>query len=206
MLPYIQSYTDAKKEKAYRRYMDGQAQRKVAASLKISPRTLASWSKADGWEAERKARKIAAETPEVAAAAAGGAVEQHFAATPPADAPPETRAAGMERMLGQQQRLAGILMTALRKDIEGTVEAAAAAGKTLSRSQISQLTTLSNNLCTLERKAWCVPDKLETKDTTPTPEDRLRKLTDDDLDRELAEAERAATSSAQREAPQESVH
>jgi hypothetical protein len=47
----------------------------------------------------------------------------------------------------------------------------------------------------MERKAWCVPDKIETKDTTPTKPDPVREMTDEQLnrrERELAEQLAAA--------------
>lgn len=204
-LPYQQAYNDPKKEKAYHRYLDGETQRRIATALKISPRTLANWSKQDGWEAERKARKIAASSEAVAAAAAAGAAEPETTA-PTEDSRTETRLVGMERILGRQQRVTGRLVEAFEKDVERLFAQADTTGKPITRSAIAQAAMLGNTLLAMERKAWCVPDKIETKDTTPTPEDKVRKLTDDDLDRQLADAERAEAAAAARKAPAPSVN
>lgn len=213
-LPFIQSYTDAKIEKAYRLYMGGATQRQVLRKVKgLAQRTLARRCKDDGWEAERRGRAAAEESPNVAAVAASEATMAAAAAKPTETQAPESRLVGMERMLGQQQRIAGLLSDALRKDIDGTVTAAEGAGKSLSRSQIVQLANLANNVFTLERKAWGVPDKLETKDTTPKPVDPIRSMTDEELDRrdrELAQQLAASTGRARPdrtgEAAPERVH
>jgi hypothetical protein len=178
-LPLLQSYADPKKQKAYERYiLDGDSQRTIASALKITSRTVANWSSADGWEAERQARRVGAEVgPNVSAAAA--------AARNDSEAPPrESRAVGMDKMLERQQRIAGLLVGAFEEDVENAFDQAEKAGKTgLTRAQLAQLTMLGNNVLALERKAWCVPDKIETKDTTPTPADPVRNLTDEELDR-----------------------
>lgn len=206
-LPLLQSYNDAKKQKAYLRYMEGKSQREVAAKLKIPARTVAHWSKADGWEEERKARKIAGESPNVAAVAAETTPPlQDAATTPPAEASTETRPQRMERMLARQQMMAGRLVGALAIDIEQTFAAAEAAGKNPTRAQIAQLTSLSNNLLALERKAWGVPDKIETKDTTPHKPDPVRELTDEQLERELEATRRARAAAAAGEAASGSVN
>jgi hypothetical protein len=206
-LPYLQSYNDPKIEKAYRRYLIGgkkNSQRAVAKALKLPLRSLSRYCKNDGWEAERKARAVSDEAPNVAAVAAAATEVAAPAAKPSVDS--ESRPAGMERILGRQQRLTGLLVSALERDIERTLTEADESHRPLSRAQIAQLTTLSNNLLAMERKAWCVPDKIETKDMTPTAEDRVRKLKDDELDRALAAAEGAAIAATSREAPKESVH
>lgn len=209
-LPYLNSYNDPKKQKAYLRYMEGKSQREIAEKLKIPARTVAHWSKADSWEEERKSRKIAGETPNVAAVAAEVSAPLQGAATEPskpqADDPSESRLTRMERMLARQQRMAGLLVGALEIDIQQTFAAAEAAGKTPTRAQIAQLTTLSNNLLTMERKAWCVPDKIQTEDTTPRPEDKVRKLTDEELDRRIAEAAGGTAAPARGEGSKESVN
>jgi hypothetical protein len=166
-LPLLQSYADPKKQKAYERYiLNGDSQRTIASSLKITSRTVANWSSADGWEAERQARRISAEVgPNVSAAAAAARNDSDAA-------PRESRAVGMDKMLERQQRIAGLLVGAFEEDVENAFDQAEKAGKTgLTRAQLAQLTMLGNNVLALERKAWCVPDKIETKDTTPTPAD-----------------------------------
>lgn len=218
-LPFLQSYNDPKKQKAYLRYMEGKSQRQICAALKLSRRTFNSWSKKDEWEEERKARKIAASSEAIVSATAqpdappapplapGGAIDSN-------PARPETRLQGMERMLARQQRLTGKLLDAYERDVDKTLADAETTGKTLSRSQVAQLTTLGNNLMAMERKAWCVPDKIETRDTTPQKADPIREMTDDQLERELAAerdrdaaaAERARAAAAAREAPKESVN
>jgi hypothetical protein len=209
VLPYLNSYNDPKIEKAYRRYLDGGTQRKIAKALKLPPRTLARYCKNDGWTAERKARTVTDEAPNVAAVAAeAGKVAAPAAKPEPAAANTkpvaETRTVGMERVLARQQRITDRLVQAYERDVDKTM--ADAETKPLSRSQIAQLAYLGNNLMAMERKAWCVPDKIETKDTTPTPEDRVRKLPDDDLERQLAESERAAAAATQRAAPAQSIN
>jgi hypothetical protein len=186
MLPYVQSYNDPKIEKAYHRYLKGDSQRAIAKALNIPPRTVARYCKKDGWQSEREARHVAAEAPNVAAVAA--TVQTPAATEGPV---PESRMVGMERMLGAQQQLTGLLVEAFKKDVEKTIADAATVGKPMSRSQIAQLTSLGNNLLTMQRKAWCVPDKIETKDTTPTAPDRVRTLKDDELQNRLTEARRA---------------
>jgi hypothetical protein len=182
-LPFLQSYNDPKIEKAYRRYLAGESQRKIAKALKIPARSLARVCKNDGWEAERKARAVTEEAPNVAAVAA-----EQPQTTAPAAKPeePESRLVGMERMLARQQRIVGRLVAAYEKDVEKTLVEIDI--KPLSRSQIAQLTSLGNNLMAMERKAWCVPDKIETKDTTPTKVDEVRKLKDDELSKRLDRA------------------
>lgn len=210
-LPYLQSYNEAKKQKAYVLYLEGGTQRKIAAKLKIPARTIAHWSKADDWEGERKARKFAGDAPNVAAVAAEASRPLQGAATGPV--PNESRAVRMERMLDRQQRMAGRLVEALETDIAQTFAAAETVGKSPTRAQIAQLTTLSNNLLALERKAWCVPDKIETKDTTPEKVDPVRNLTDEqleskerELNRQLAEAEGREGPHRAGEAPAQSVN
>jgi hypothetical protein len=217
-LPYLQSYNDPKIEKAYRLYLGGASQRKILGKVKdLSQRTLARYCKNDGWEAERKARAVTEEAPNVAAVAAGNSKVAAAAANPAAATPvthptTETRAVGMDRVLGRQQRIVGRLVEAFERDVERTLTAATA-DKPLSRSQIAQLTQLGNNLLAMERKAWCVPDKIETKDTTPPPADPLRNMTDDQLDRrereleqQLAAAEGRTTPDRAGKAAQESVN
>lgn len=211
-LPLLQSYNDPKKQKAYLRYMEGGTQRTIAAKLKIPARTIAHWSKADGWEEERKARKLAGESPNVAAVAAEPLQEASTAATnaespgEPQGATGESRTVRMERMLERQQRMAGRLVVALERDIDQTFAAAEAVGKTPTRAQIAQLTSLSNNLLALERKAWQVPDKIETKDTTPQRPDPVRELTDEQLERELEAARRERAAAMAREETQGGVN
>lgn len=194
-LPLQHSYNDPKRQKAYERYvLKGQSQRKIAVDLKIPPRTVAYWSKEDGWEGERRARKIAAESPEVAAVAAS---DESLLQPEPTGAalPPESRAVGMERMLQKQQRLTGKLVAAFERDVDKTLADAEASGQGLRRTQIAQLTQLGNSLLAMQRKAWCVPDKIETTDTTPPTPDPLRNMTDEQIkqrDRELAEQLAAA--------------
>lgn len=193
-LPFLQSYNDPKKEKAYRRYMAGETQRAICKALKVPKSTLALWSKRDGWEEERQARKIAAEAEPKAEA------PQNVGPVGPSAEPVvqvESRMAGMERMLARQQRIVGRLLTAYEQDVERTMTEAEKTGKPVTRSQIHQLTTLGNNLLTMERKAWCVPDKIETKDTTPPAEDKVRKLKDEEL-RQRLESARAARLEAER--------
>jgi hypothetical protein len=185
MLPYLQAYNDPRIEKAYRRYLAGGSQRVVAAALKIPQRTLARYCKNDGWETERKARGVTEEAPTVAAVAAEASPAAAKVAAPAAN--PESRVVGMERILGRQQRITGRLIDAYERDVEKTLADASAPGKSLSRSQIAQLSILGNNLMAMERKAWCVPDKIETKDTTPTAADRNRNLKDDELQRRIEE-------------------
>lgn len=200
-LPYLQSYNDPKIEKAYRLYLDGGTQRKILGKVKgLSQRTLARYCKNDGWEAERKARSVTEEAPNVAAVAA----EVAAPAAKPAET--ESRTVRMERMLERQQRIAGRLLSALERDIEQTFAAAEAAGKNPTRAQIAQLTSLSNNLLSMERKAWGVPDKIETKDTTPQKPDPVREMTDEQLERELEAARRERAAAAEREAAPGSVN
>lgn len=214
-LPYLQSYNDPKIEKAYRLYLDGASQRKILSKVKgLAQRTLARYCKNDGWEAERQARAAAAESPNVAAATAAACPETKPAATAPASEVPGTRAAGVERMLGQLQHMAGCLTGALQREIEDSLAAAAAAGRNLSRPQIVQLMKLLELAVSLQKKAWCVPDKIETKDTTPQKPDPIREMTDDQLERELAAARAADAAARERErasdsagkAPQESIN
>jgi hypothetical protein len=209
-LPLLQSYNDAKKQKAYIRYMEGGSQREISSKLKISRRTLASWSSRDRWEEEREARKIAASTEAIAAATAAGAAPDAppsapLGATAGAAPQSETRLQGMERILARQQRIVGKLVDAYERDLNKTLTDADSAGK-LSRSQVAQLVTLGSNLLTMERKAWCVPDKIETKDTTPHKPDPVRELTDEQLERELEEARRERTAAAARETASSSVN
>jgi hypothetical protein len=206
-LPYLQSYNDPKIDKAYKRYLIGgrkNSQRALAKELKLPPRTLARYCKNDGWEAERKARTVTEEAPTVAAVAAASEDVAAPAAKP--EPQQESRLVGMERILARQQRVTGLLVDAYEVDVEKALSDARTAGRTLQRTQIAQLAMLGNNLMAMERKAWCVPDKIETKDTTPTPADRVRGLSDDDLERQLAAAEGAAAAAASREAPKESVN
>lgn len=215
-LPFLQSYADSKIDKAYRRYMAGESQRKILGKVKgLSQRTLARYCKNDGWEGERQARALAEESPNVAAVAAEASPVAADAAKSetPAAKEPESRPAGMERILARQQRITGRIVEAFERDVDKTLADADAAAKPLSRSQIAQLTTLGNNLMAMERKAWCVPDKIETKDTTPAPVDPVRNMTDEQLerrDRELADQLAAAagrtTQDRAGEAAPESVH
>ncbi len=216
-LPYLQSYNDPRIQKAYVRYLDGQSQRKIAAALKIPQRTLARYCKNDGWEAERQSRSVTEEAPTVAAVAAGNAEVATGAAKPQSkasgEAPTESRATRMESMLARQQRIVGKLVSAYEKDVEKTLSDAEASGKQLQRAQIAQLALLGNNLMAMERKAWCVPDKIETKDTTPTPVDPIRSQTDDqlerrkrDLEQQLAAADGRAGSDSAGTTPAQSVN
>jgi len=204
MLPYLQSYNDPKIQKAYERSLAGESLRHIAKALRISLRTLARRSKEDGWIEERKARTLATESPNVATAAT--AVQTGVATADESPVESETRVVGMERMLRSQQRIAGMLRSAYQRDLESTLSAAETAGKPPTRAQIAQLVILGNNVLAMERKAWCVPDKIETKDTTPTPADRARSLTDEQLERELADAQRAEVAAASRETPAPSVN
>jgi hypothetical protein len=213
-LPFLQSYNDPKIQKAYQRYMAGGTQRQIIKALKIPQRTLARYCRNDGWEAERKARGVVDEAPTVAAVAAGAAAPAAKDESPAAKpAEPETRPVGMERILARQQRVTGLLVGAYEKDVEKTIADAEANGKPLQRSQIAQLTTLGNNLMSMERKAWCVPDKIQTEDTTPKPVDPIRNLTDDELDRrdrelakQLEASEGRAGADRAGETAPESVH
>lgn len=195
MLPYLQSYTNPKKDKAYRRYMDGESQRKISKALKIPGSTLALWSKKDGWEDERKSRKISESAEAVSAAAAAGAGADGAASG--AAAQPEDRRTGMQRMLARQQRLTGRLVEAYEQDVDKTLADAKVTGR-LTRSQIAQLTMLGNNLMAMERKAWCVPDKIETtgKNGGPIEVRDISALTDEELDAELARMEAEAAGAA----------
>jgi hypothetical protein len=195
-LPFLQSYNDPKIEKAYRRYLAGESQRQILGKVKgLSQRTLARYCKNDGWEAERQARAVTEEAPNVAAVAAGDPNVTAAAATLDQAAPTESRATRMDSMLSRQQRIVGRLVEAYEKDVEKTLADEAK----VSRTQIYQLTTLGNNLMSMERKAWCVPDKIETKDTTPTPVDPIRNLKDDELTKKL-EAAREQRVAAERRA------
>lgn len=192
-LPLLQSYAEPRKQKAYERYMHGDSQRTIAAALKITARTVANWSSADGWEAERQARRIGTDdAPNVSAAAA---------ATNGGRDPivRESRAVGVESVLERQQRITSRLVGAFEEDVEQAFAAAEAAGKTtITRAQIAQLTVLGSNVLALERKAWCVPDKIETKDTTPQPVDPVRGLTDEQLDRRERELDEQLAAAAGR--------
>src|SRR5205085_10706199 len=110
--------------------MGGKSQREIAAKLKIPARTVAHWSKTDGWEDERRARKIAGETENVAAIAAevspAAANSTSTAANNSGDAihipdvlpPEESRSVGMDRVLKRQQRITGRLVEAFERDLE----------------------------------------------------------------------------------------
>jgi hypothetical protein len=227
VLPYLLSYSDAKLDEAYRRYQNGESQRQIIKALGIAQRTLARRCKEDGWEEERRARRAAAETPALAEAVAAATAEPlpvvaasipdmpDDAAQPhetageealPEDAEPEGRLRAMERMLAGQKRYADRLAKAL--DRAALEMLASVAGKPARAviTQINQLAVLGEKVLGMQRKAWCVPDKIETKDTTPTAADRVRVLSDEQLDRELEAAERAATAAVAREAASESVH
>jgi hypothetical protein len=90
------------------------------------------------------------------------------------DDTPLDRAAAMERMLARQQRITSLLVGAYEKDVLKTLADAEASDRPLSRSQLAQLDKIGNSVLAMERKAWCVPDKIETKDTTPTLSERIR--------------------------------
>jgi hypothetical protein len=109
----------------------------------------------------------------------------------------------MEAMLREWQGVVALLRRSFVQEVRSIF---ANTEKPPTRNQIAQFTTLTANLAALDKKVWCVPDKIETKDTTPTPADKVRGMSDDDLDRQLAAAEGAASSAASREAPKESVH
>ncbi len=205
MLPYLQSYNDPKVDRAYRRFLAGESQRKLAKTLRIPLRTLNRIAVADGWRAEREARKVASQAGGVATAVASVATESTTSSV--ADATKaESRTVGMDRMLRAQQGFCSRLVEALNQDASRTFEEAEKSGRPVTRSQIAQLASLGERLLTMQRKAWCVPDKIETKDTTPTPEDKVRKLSDDELDRELAREEGIAAATATGEEPAPSVN
>ena len=228
-LPYLQSYNEPKLQKAYERSLAGESLRRIAKGVRFPLKTLARSCREDGWMAERKARAVAAESSpatvatEVASAVATAvATTSSESAASAADASSpedgtvdhtgapagesESRVAGMTRMLARQQRIVSRLITAYERDVERTFADADATGRLPTRSQVAQLVSLGKNLLTMERKAWCVPDKIETKDTTLTPDERVRKLKDDELERELAAAEGAAVAAVAREASAQSVN
>ena len=203
-LPLLNSYADIKMQKAYERYVCGESQAKIVKALKVAPRTLARRCKVDGWEAERQARKAA----NLAAAAAVPTTPiLPNKAAPESPLPElETRSALMERMLREWQDTVALLRGWIGDEVRSVFRDAAAAGKRPAIQKVMQLANMTNSVATLDKKVHCVPDKIETKDTTPTPEDKARKLTDEQLDRQLAEAEGATASAAQREAPTQSVN
>lgn len=211
-LPYLHAYNDIKLQKAYELYLGGMSQAAAAKASKVPPRTLQRRCSEDGWTAERQARR-AVSPPTVPPMAAGdrsappSATQTSDAATVSSGAPvAESRLAGMEAMLREWQGTIALLRVSLTEEIRSVFVDAAANGKRPTRSQIAQYTALATNLAALDKKVWCVPDKIQTEDTTPTPEDRVRKLKDDELERELAREQGTAAAAAARAQPAESVH
>lgn len=189
-LPYLQSYGDPRVQKAYERSLGGEPLRSVAKALRIPLRTLARRCKDDGWIDERKARILATESEHLATTAT--AIDTAVAKSGEVIEPKEERTAGMDRVLRIQQQITGLLRTAYQRDLEKTLADAQASGKLPTRSQVAQLVTLGNNVLAMERKAWCVPEKMELKDTTPAAEkhvDNVRRL------KEQIERDRAITPS-----------
>jgi DNA invertase Pin-like site-specific DNA recombinase len=215
-LQYLLSYEDRKIEKAYHRYLEGQSQKKIAKALKIPERTLARRCKEGEWEAERKIRQAAGDEPEVVAAvAADQSRATATEAAPLPEAPPkpgpdadatEPEQRSIDSMLLRQQRFTDRLFDCVDRASEELLRDLSGKPARVALAQASQLSTLGGRLLEMQRKAYRVPDKIETKDTTPTVEGRVRKLKDDELDRELAAVERAEAAAAAREAPAQSVN
>lgn len=217
-LPLLQPYSDIKLQKAYELFLAGTSQEKAAKLAKVPLRTVQRRCSEDGWVGQRQAFAATA-PPQVPPVAAGDA------STPPSSPQPaeqavdvpkpfESRAAGMEAMLREWQEVVAVLRGTLVAEVKAAAAEVANVGKRMTRAQIGQYTTLVNNLATLDKKVWCVPDKIETKDTTPAPTDPIRNLTDDQLERELAAerernaaaAERARTAASAGEEPEASVN
>ncbi len=210
-LPYLQSYTDLKLQKAYEIYVGGASQGKAAKVSRVSRRTLERRCAEDGWAAEKRTRKMAEGTKRVPPIGAGAAETSPAAAqvtenATQASSPHESRSVGMEAMLREWQGIVAVLRGEMAVEVAAEREKAIAAGKRMPRQQIAQLSALAGNLAALDKKVWCVPDKIETKDTTPTAEDRVRSLKDDDLERQLTAVERGAAAAAEREAAPQSVN
>lgn len=227
MLPYLLTYTDPKLEQAYQRYLAGESQRKLAKDLGISERTLARRSKEDGWEDERRTRRASAEgaVADVVAAVAAEPVESaaivaaELAAAPQEQAQPteqkaprplpygadeapltaDQRIRSMDAMLRRQQRFADRLARAMDTETERIVAEAERSGRTLRLSQISQLAVLGERVLSMQRRAYCVPDKFEIKDTTPAADKHI------DTVRRLRE-EREAAARAAEQTPAAAAH
>jgi hypothetical protein len=189
-LPYLLAYADPKIQQAYELYLGGMAQRDAATKTGCPYRTLARHCSQDGWEAERKARGIAKDTPHVAALAAAepssAATMAALAATvedEPVDEHYGGMPASMVRILRRQQRLTGMLLQAVEAEVEREFSLAKTAGKPVRFGQIMRLSMLTNLVTAMERKAHCVPDKLEVKDTSTPAQKHI------DTVRQLAKAE-----------------
>lgn len=246
MIPYLLTYPDAKYDEGYRRYQNGETQRQVAESLGIPRRSLARLSKQDGWEEERRARRIEAETAILAPAApepsevganwaadvapepvpssgsstqpidpsAQTAVPKPQIPEPEPDEEPLDGRPGIDRMLRRQQRVVDRLARAVdRASAELLAGLRGKPARTV-LSQVTSLVALGQRLFEMQRKAYRVPDKMEVEDTTPTAADRVRKLTDDQLNDQLSAARAAALEAERRgrvasdpgEAPAQSVN
>lgn len=210
----IHSYPDPKWQKCYERFLSGETQKDLAIALKIPERTLAWRCSRDHWNAERKARTAIDPAKEVAALAKVIEEENGADVATDSDAPDEeAQARGQQRILQRQQRMTGMLVGAFEQELTETINTARLAGKKVLPAKLNQLRAMGDGLFAMERKAWQIPDKIETKDTTPTRGDRLRGLKDEDLerhesdvDRQLAEAEGRATPHQRGEAPEEGVN
>ncbi|HMJ86534.1 MAG TPA: hypothetical protein VK504_25325 [Vicinamibacterales bacterium] len=191
-LPFLNTYNDPKVQRAYERYLSGESQRKILKSVKIAPRTLARRCKDDGWEAERQARRVAAEASQsLPSAAAGESVAPEVI-----DATDESRLTTIDRMLREWQVVTGHLRRWVVSEAHSLFTPAD--GKRPRLQQVMQLGVLTERLASLDKKVHCVPDKIETKDTTPKDVDRVRSLTDEQLEREREEAARALAASRSR--------
>lgn len=201
-IPYLLSYDDPKIEKAYHRYLDGDSQRTVAKKLKVPLRTLQRYCKADGWEAERQARRDSALQKAMAASSDKVAADVCAAAN-------VTPLERMQVMLERQQRVASRVVAMICEAAESLIVEAETKPGTNARMKLSigaQVLTITTRALEMERKAYRVPDKMELENTTPTPADRVRTLKDDELERELADAQRAEAAAAAREAKAPSVN
>lgn len=179
-LPLLQSYTDAKMQKAYERYVAGESQRKIIKALKIAPRTLARRCKDDGWEAERQAHRAASA---MAASESQPLPNEAAIKTPLPDCEEiELRSVAMERMLREWQGIVAKLRGWVEAEVKVVFSEAAKSSKRPTVQKMMQLGNMANSFATLDKKVWCVPEKI-----APTSPDGNREYPS-----ELTAAERAA--------------
>lgn len=187
-IPFKELYLlEPKWQECYERYVgvdgNGETQRSLAAALGFPLRTIAWRCSKDGWQADREARRAAIESGDFASLAVATEAAEDSGSV--SEIVPES----VDDVLRRQQRVAQMLSVALEEDVERTIVTAVMSGKHLARGALLQLATVVNNIHALERKAHRLPDKIETKDTTPTADrhiDAIRRLKAEEEQRRAA--------------------
>lgn len=169
---YKRNYTgdDERLNEPYRLYVDGASQRNVSEITGIPPRTIARYSKRDGWAQEQRERASAKAGSVLAAVLAATAArvavpENVSAAASDALASGDVRAA-IQIVLKKQQRFSDAIFDALDAALIKALDDAKAKGRAVTASLLFPFVALGEKVTVMQRKAHGIPDvtKLELED------------------------------------------